>query len=486
MQKVFDKNLLGIEDIEIGNGVVTQTRNGSEVELEAINGLYEMGLLKDLNRDKIPNAEYLWFSGFYEEGDKGQGIYVLVPEDAYYYTPREDDTGLYIKATDGRMFERDGSWDKFGPDAIPVLREEKRHWVMFEWFGGRPNDSTYNCFPIMEYFFRTTYIKTIECDANQHYYFKQYTDITFERKSSLEVRGNNAYLHFDIFAGQFEMTIPTILDYIIMRDINYASIVPVFAFPADKCKYFNIYHNSNIYQPNGKGYLYKKDDSIVTGTYSIKDLPIITKVNLDDNALVNKAYVDKIYNLPENLVNYEGERNITGFKQLGVQIERNGQTLDDLEDDDIITQEEFAKWLNDNIDALLPEKKWTNFSLPSGFEYLQFKAKFKKFMVGEQPYYLYQNYEIIDEVMTEVEYILDEQNRKQQGTLTEVNGKWKYVYQMLQEDQTYKDIVYFENATWDGQIVEDFLDEEVPEALWLGTSWRLNKEENEARYWEKL
>lgn len=491
MRKIFDKQPLGIEDIEIGKEHVKQIRNGEEVELEPINALYDAGLLKDLDRDAIPaGVEYLWFKGFYEEGDDGQGIYALVPEDAYYYSEREDDVGLYIKAN-GRLYEREGSWNKYPDSSIEVLRGEKRHYIMFEWYGARPNDSSYNCFWILEHAYRTIYVKTIELKASQHYYFKQYTDITISRTSSLEIRGNNAYMHFDIFAGAFHWEIPTILEYIIMRDINYASIVPQFSFDGNKCRYFNIYHNSNIQQPIGKGYVYKKDDQEIVGSINVTSLPKISKIHKAYNAVVNKKYVDEIYKLPDNLATFDKEEreaeitddnkyNISGYKQTVITLERDTE-FDDLEDNDIITKEELAKWLLEHVDELLPESEFRIVTVPAGFEYLQFKVHIKKFTIDTQTFIVYQGADLVWGNIYNYNYILDDiEKYKYTCSLYENNLGWTCTY-INKEGES---VEYFKDATFDSEVVE-YLDEEEPATL-LGGYWRVNKEVYDIRYWEKL
>lgn len=467
MKKIFDKQLLGIEDIAIGNQPIQQTRNGEVVELEPISALYDAGLLKDLDRDAIPiGVEYLWFKGFYEEGDDGQGIYALVPEDAYYYSEREDDTGLYIKAN-GRLYEREGSWNKFPEDTgTAALRGEKRHFIMFEWYGGRHDDDTYNNFWILEKAYKTIYIKTIEMKANKHYYFKQYTDITISRTSSLEIRGNNAYMHFAIFAGTFHWEIPTILEYIILRDINYAGIVPEFSFDGSKCKYFNIYHNSNIHQPVGRGYVYKKDSQELTGEVSVTTLPKINKINYDDNAIVNKAYVDSLYDIPDNLVQFDKDtrEEIAGFKQTTMTLERN-IALEDLDDNDIITIDEFTKWLEVNFAELIDLNIFKSITVPPGFEYLQFKC-IAKYFGGTVVYYNGVDLIIKDDVLTQV-------------ILTEKDGKYTCT-------EAIDNAQVFTNKPLDKEE-SIFLDYLEPANLFIGSkTWRLNKEENDIRYWEKL
>lgn len=466
MKKLFNKQLLGIEDIEIGNGKVTQTRGGKEVELDAINTFYDAGLLKDLDRNNLPdNVEFLWFKGFYEEGDKGQGIYTLVPEDDPAID-REDNLGLYIRAN-GKLYEREGSHWYEG--------DKKYNWVMIEWFGAKSNDNTYNCFDLLKYCFESTYIKIIECDANKHYYFKQYTDITFTRTLSLEIRGNNAYFHFAIFAGKFEMEIPVLLDYIIMRDINYADIVPIFSFPAEKCRYFNIYHNSNIHI-NKYGYVYKTYTQDIEGQWHLSELPTINKVNYNDNALVNKAYVDKIYQLPENLALFDGDRNITGFKQTQITLD-NQLSLEDLDDDDLITKDILHKWLNDNISSLLPESKFSLSYLPIGFEYLQFKCKYKVFYVSDEPKLVYCD----DRTGLDIDYILID-NARHSCSITETKGKFKCVY--LGND--FNEQVFFNNASGDNEYIIDYLEEEQPDRLFINLRWRLNKTTDIAKYWERI
>lgn len=467
MKKIFDKQLLGIEDIEIGSQPIQQTRNGEVVELEPISALYDAGLLKDLDRDAIPvGVEYLWFKGFYEEGDDGQGIYALVPEDAYYYSEREDDTGLYIKAN-GRLYEREGSWNKFPENtSTPALRGEKRHFIMFEWYGGRHDDSSYNNFWILEKAYKTIYIKTIEMKANKHYYFKQYTDITISRTSSLEIRGNNAYMHFDIFSGTFHWDIPVILDYIILRDINYASIVPEFSFDGSKCRYFNIYHNSNIHQPVGRGYVYKKDSQELTGEVNVTSLPTISKINYDENAVVNKAYVDSLYELPDNLVEFDKDarEEITGFKQTSITLERD-IPLEDLDDNDIVTVDEFKQWLEINFTDLIDNNIFKSIGVPIGFEYLQFKV-IAKYFGDIVVYYNGSNFIIKDGVLEGV-------------FLIESDGKYSCT-------ELISNALVFENKELDneGNIFLDILE---PANLFIGEkSWRLNKEENDIRYWEKL
>lgn len=467
MKKIFDKQLLGIEDIAIGNQPIQQTRNGEVVEVEPISALYDAGLLKDLDRDAIPvGVEYLWFKGFYEEGDDGQGIYALVPEDAYYYSEREDDTGLYIKAN-GRLYEREGSWNKFPEDTgTAALRGEKRHFIMFEWYGGRHDDDTYNNFWILEKAYKTIYIKTIEMKANKHYYFKQYTDITISRTSSLEIRGNNAYMHFAIFAGTFHWEIPTILDYIILRDINYAGIVPEFSFDGSKCKYFNIYHNSNIHQPTGRGYVYKKDSQELTGEVNVTSLPKIGKINYDDNAVVNKAYVDSLYEIPDNVVHFDKDtrEEITGFKQTSITLERN-IPLANLDDNDIITMDEFKQWLDTNFNDLIDLNIFKNISVPPGFEYLQVK-NIARYFGDIVVYYNGVNFIIKDNTLLQV-------------LLEENDGKYS-CKEVISELQVFIDRALDKEETM-------FLEALEPSNLFIGDkTWRLNKEENDIKYWEKL
>lgn len=468
MKKIFDKQLLGIEDIEIGSQPIQQTRNGEVVEVEPISALYDAGLLKDLDRDAIPvGVEYLWFKGFYEEGDDGQGIYALVPEDAYYYSEREDDTGLYIKAN-GRLYEREGSWNKFPENTgTPALRGEKRHFIMIEWYGGRHDDSSYNNFWILEKAYKTIYIKTIEMKANKHYYFKQYTDITISRTSSLEIRGNNAYMHFDIFSGTFHWEIPTILEYIILRDINYASIVPEFSFDGSKCRYFNIYHNSNIHQPTGKGYVYKKDSQELTGEVNVTSLPKISKINYDENAVVNKAYVDSLYELPDNLVEYSDNIEISAFKQVAIDLKRN-INFSDLDDDDLVTQAELYKWLLDNINSMINLDEYVSI-IPIGFEYLQFKPNVKVFSVSNSLYH------ILDINGTYYSYV---DGSRLQVTLEQTIDKYSCYYELDARVYIFKDAILQKE-------IKIFYESEEPSNI-FGGSWRLNKEENDIKYWEKV
>ncbi|WP_432645687.1 hypothetical protein [Methanobrevibacter sp.] len=160
------KQKLGYEDIVVGTGHIQQTRsNITKKFYHKINLRCNMGLLNDCDFNNIPNdLEEIYFTGYYKEGDKGEGIYRYIGNDTTH------NVGIYI-SNGTRCWKRDFT-----------------EYVRPEWFGaygdGKHDDA--------DAFIIALIYGSIELAENAYYKCELLQTNIIPISKNIDILGNNA------------------------------------------------------------------------------------------------------------------------------------------------------------------------------------------------------------------------------------------------------------------------------------------------------
>ncbi len=286
------KKLLGVEDLEIGTGHVTQTRSGITKKFyHKIPLQYNMGLLSKCIFEEIPNdLTELYFSGYYKEGDLGEGIYKRVGTGTIH--------NIGICITNGTYY-----WKRIYDE-----------YVRPEWFGAKGDGKNDDA----DAFITCLVFGSVELGYNKHYKCEllQTNIIPIER--NIDIIGNQATLEitsildknkliFDLKNNikvkceflNFKSNLSKIFNFYNMVDANikYCNFYPISINPFSEASYFN-----------------QQDIQILTTTI-LEGRNYKTQVATNELHPINKNDLKslKIEEVP-NAVSVNGDVEITGKK----------------------------------------------------------------------------------------------------------------------------------------------------------------------------
>lgn len=160
------KQKLGYEDLVIGTGHLSQERNGSTKKFyHKINIQCNMGLLYNCDFSTISSdLQEIYFSGFYEEGDLGEGLYRLVGDGSHH------NIGIHI--SNGSVF-----WQR-------VFTQ----FVRPEWFGAHGDGITDDA----EAFIIALNFGNVELREDAHYRLEMLKTNYLDINTNIDIIGNNA------------------------------------------------------------------------------------------------------------------------------------------------------------------------------------------------------------------------------------------------------------------------------------------------------
>lgn len=219
---VATKSKLGLQDLELGSGHVIQERSGIGNRYHKINIQVDMGLLCNLEIEKIPDDyKYLWFSGFHEEYDGAEGIYKQIENEVSELENAQDYTDYGAQISNGKKI-----WIRISDD----------NFVKPEWFGakgdGKTNDYKAIVTALNYGYIEFTEGKTYYCYIQD----EQYVAIA----QQLEILGNNATVIFNTLYDNINLHLEAELGSAEMR-IKYLNL------RTNNDKLFKITGNINVH-----------------------------------------------------------------------------------------------------------------------------------------------------------------------------------------------------------------------------------------------
>lgn len=181
------KSKLGLQDLQIGSGHIIQERSGKSNKYHKLNIQADMGLLCNLEIEKIPDDYlYLYFSGFYEDGDGAEGVYKQVEYEIDKLAEAQDYTDYGAQISNGKKV-----WVRIIDD----------NYVRPEWFGAKGDGKT-NDYKAIVQALNYGYVEFVE---NKEYYCyiqeEQYVAIA----QQLEILGNNAKVIFNTLYNNIQL-----------------------------------------------------------------------------------------------------------------------------------------------------------------------------------------------------------------------------------------------------------------------------------------
>lgn len=304
------KKPLGAEDIAIGTGHILQTRNGVEKTYHKVPVQCDMGLLADCKFEEISSdLTELYFSGYYEEGDYGEGIYKKVG------VGTDHNTGIYI--TNGSV----------------VWKRQYDTYVRPEWFGAKGDGVSDDA----EAFIIALMYGAIELGHNKHY-----------RCELLKVNTIPITQNIDIIGNQATVEVVSILDSnkLIFQLVNNIQIRCEFVtFKSNLEKIFHFYSEreadlkyctfvpSSINPFKSTSYLMQKSEQYIQAKY-LEGRHYKTQVATNDLHPINKNDLKSLkLEKVENAVEVKGDVTITVSKVFY----KSPQGPDAVDDDQVVT-----------------------------------------------------------------------------------------------------------------------------------------------------
>lgn len=219
---VATKSKLGLQDLELGSGHVIQERSGIGNRYHKINIQVDMGLLCNLEIEKIPDDyKYLWFSGFHEEYDGAEGVYKQIENEVSELENAQDYTDYGAQISNGKKI-----W----------VRISDGNFVKPEWYGakgdGKTNDYKAIVTALNYGYIEFTEGKTYYCYIQD----EQYVAIA----QQLEILGNNATVIFNTLYDNINLHLEAELGSAEMR-IKYLNL------RTNNDKLFKITGNINVH-----------------------------------------------------------------------------------------------------------------------------------------------------------------------------------------------------------------------------------------------
>lgn len=338
----FIKTQLGLEDTVVGQHTITQIRNGKQLDGTALNIPYNCGLLKNYYKD-APNVDILIFTGFYEEGDLGAGIYEKLDTD------QEEDIGVILQ-TDNGKYRRLGS-------EVSVIPE---------WFGA-VGDGKFNNVYIFETMLKAEY--TICLTTGKNYYLNLFTHTQLPVQF-INIYGNGATITINR-EPPFRLALNSNDPYNIhISDVVFANnhLLEFVSNPQNVT--FDIAKNVfNTAFDYGEYVTTNKEQTIFN--WKVDKLFAVSNYSLAKN-LVTKKQVDEAAKLPATVAS-KHDTNIPGLKLVNT-LEFNRIADFTPTDDDILSVDEVKKYLEDNTQQYLPNMDYKLVSVPPGETYTQYKA----------------------------------------------------------------------------------------------------------------
>lgn len=374
----FTKTPLGLDDISIGTGHTTQTRNNEEVVLHNVPIVYNAGLLSECNIKDLPtNIEVIEFTGYYTECDGGEGIYLQLPE-----FDKNEDIGVIINSN-YKSYKRQGITDQCN----------------IKWFGAKGDGKTNDALAFKRAISRFNFI---ELQPNETYYIELDRTLEIPVVKNFQIFGNFSTIRF--FSLQDEVA----LRFNIMKQINYfyisecnIEVVNVkYPFAIENQQNIGLldildnttYSDPSLYENinTTNHYVDRNSEQTIFGNWTLPFYPTTNRQPTLDNHPVTKGYVDSQMIPQGDYVHLTDDEIITGDK-----VFTNFVRVNDAEAEDEPMTEKQLKEFIDTIDmqAIIKEElAKLNVSLesgdiakmPVGYEYLQFPVN-NAYVAAEEP-----------------------------------------------------------------------------------------------------
>lgn len=333
---VAKKSLLGYEDLEVGYGHLEQTRNGITKKFyHKIPQQVNMGLLSTCDFNSIDGTlKELYFTGYYKEGDLGEGIYKRVGNGNTHNIGTHISNGDYI-------------W-------VRIYTE----YVRPEWFGAKGDGINDDA----DAFITALLFGSIELNGKYRIDLLKTNIIPISK--NIDIIGNNSTIEINSIL-KINKLIFDVADGVSIkcRFVNFKSnLDKIFHFYRDMnadIKYCN-FTPSDINPFNSTEYLTQQSAQALTTTTILEGLNTKTMVATNELHPINKNDLKslKIEEIP-NAVTVDGNEEIVGVKTFYKSPE--GATA--IDDDQIVTlaqMKELVKLpqsIKDIIDTWLQELK---------------------------------------------------------------------------------------------------------------------------------
>lgn len=294
-----NREYVGVEDIEAGEGHVTQIRGGVHHTYHKVTMVKDVGLLADavVNGLDASGAELIRFGGFYSPLDGGEGLYRKAQERLEVH-----DIGVFFTTEDATY-----------------IREGVTGPVDIRWFGavgdGVAND--------LEAFTRAFMYPSILL-AGGHYLLRSDTKITIELTKGFEILGNDSTIDLRALTRDCLLSFKPVsrILYFNIQDVKFTGVGVTKAFELlhqDLISFINANHLTT-YEPEGlmpniPSFVYGSRDQVITGKWTFTDAPTSNSQPTLDRHPVTKAFIDSLTTIDEtNYVTYTSNKEITALK----------------------------------------------------------------------------------------------------------------------------------------------------------------------------
>lgn len=293
-----NREYIGVEDIEIGQGHVIQKRRGVDRTYHKVTTVKDVGLISDaLNGLDTGGAELIRFGGFYSPLDGGEGLYRKLPEKLEVH-----DIGVFFSTEDATY-----------------LREGITGPVDIRWFGAVGDGETNDLDAFTKAFMYPSVIL-----AGGIYLLRADTKVTIELTRGFEMLGNGSTIDLRALTSDCLLAFKPVnkILYFNIQDVNFTGVGVTKAFELlhqDLISFINANHlttyTPETLMPNLPSFVYGSRDQVITGKWMFTEAPVSDSEPSLDRHPVTKAFIDNLTQIDEtDYVTYQDVKAITALK----------------------------------------------------------------------------------------------------------------------------------------------------------------------------
>lgn len=303
LTKRWKKDHLGKEDLELGKGHVSQYRDGRHFIGHKVGMVKELGLLNDAIlsgaiKQLSDDITAIRFTGYYEEADGGEGIYVST---GTLYA--EEDIGVIINSA-----------------TTSYQRVYDFLSVNIKWFGAKGNGRDNDLVPFMK---ALAYPKILL--QKEKYLLRADRTVEVTLYNALEIVGNDATLVLQAIQSDvmFRLTPRYAINHLILNYINIQGVGLDKVFDIQQqhlITFLNVSHfvsySPEYLTPSYPEYVYtKKNNQVLTGKWTFESSPMSTINPTLDNHPIRQGYVTNLTQIDTtNYVTTNEDATITARK----------------------------------------------------------------------------------------------------------------------------------------------------------------------------
>lgn len=363
LTKRWKKDHLGKEDLELGKGHISQYRDGKHFMGHKVGMVKELGLLNDAIlsgaiKQLSDDITAIRFTGYYEEADGGEGIYVST---GTLYA--EEDIGIILNSA-----------------TTSYQRVYDFLSVNIKWFGAKGNGKDNDLVPFMK---ALAYPKILL--QKEKYLLRTDRTVEVTLYNALEIVGNDATLILQAIQSDvmFRFTPRYEINHMILNYINIEGVGLDRVFDIQQqhlITFLNVSHfvsySPDYLAPDYPEYVYtKKNNQVLTGKWTFESSPSSPINPTLDSHPIRQGYVTNLTQIDTTkYVVSTTTKDITGSKLYTNELLSN-DTVSTITDNTAVTYDIF-KELSDNeiqngsFDDLVSER--LHGVPPIGYIYLRF------------------------------------------------------------------------------------------------------------------